>query len=215
MWGFVEAWVHPVLTRAAAGLEGALGASATRPTRGGKDGRARFSLCLDPGRYPESDIACREKCRSTGAPWCCPAAGREGREQQPQLGAQGGGFRPTQLLGLRREAPISLGSPQQWGSWRHSRATSSLEGARVFMGTGHRARRGSPAPGRVAVPAVQGTLPGSWRSPKCHGTRSSALRGICVLLPPITELERSGEAEGIESGFGRDPGAGIPLHPAE
>lgn len=56
-WGFVGAWVHLVLTRAAAGLEGALGASATRPTRGGKDsrdtGRARFSLCLDPGHAEE------------------------------------------------------------------------------------------------------------------------------------------------------------------
>lgn len=80
------------------------------------------------------------------------------------------------------------------------------------MGTGHRARRRSPACGCARG---AGHAASSWRSPKCPGTRSSTLRGICVSLPLITGLERSGEAEGIESGFGQDPGADIPIHPAE
>lgn len=122
---------------------------------------------------------------------------------------------PHSSLGWVRRRPFPWGHSGRGASGDASHATSSLEGARVFMGTSHRARHASPAPGRVAVLAVHGTPPGSWRSRHGRGTRSSALRGISVLLPPITVLERPGEAEGVESGFGRDPGADIPIHPAE
>lgn len=46
-----------------------------------------------------------------------PSCWQRKAREQPQLGAQGGGFRPTQLLGLHQEVPIFLGSPRQWGFW--------------------------------------------------------------------------------------------------
>lgn len=65
------------------------------------------------------------------------------------------------------------------------------------MGTSHRPRHGQ------AVLGIPGAVPGIWRSLVNH---SIALPGSCLLLHPIKVLERPGEAEGVESGLGCDPG---------
>lgn len=121
-WGFVGAWVHLVLTRAAARLEGALGASATRPTRGGKDsratGRARFSLCLDPG-HAEEESAIRRAIlpeeRSAGAQehrgGAQLLAEKAGHSSSPSWGLRVEVSDPRSSLGCTRRCPFSWAHP--------------------------------------------------------------------------------------------------------
>lgn len=111
---------------------------------------------------------------------------------------------------LQRAMLVQAGrGSDQAAGWRFRPTSLSgkpiADGARVFMGTSRRPRHGQ------AVLGVPGEVPGIWRSLVNH---SIVLPGSCLLLRPIKLLERPGEAEGVESGLGWDPGPGAAIHPA-
>lgn len=184
-WGFVGAWVHLVLTRAAAGLEGALGASATRPTRGGKDsratGRARFSLCLDPG-HAEEESAIRRAIlpeeRSAGAQehrgGAQLLAEKAGHSSSPSWGLRGEVSDPHSSLGCIRRCPFSWAHPSSGvsGDTFVPPPASKVQGCLWGQATGQGAD-----PQRVAVPAVQGTLPAAGRAQSAPAPAAAPCEG--------------------------------------